>query len=72
MLAIATEMKTVRFKRGELIVKYGQLCHNYFVLSKGKIKIIEYEPGTSPHDAGLENKISVEKFVSEEGYGFGK
>ena len=65
-------MKAVRFRRGELIVKYGQLCHNYFILSKGKIKIIEYEPGTSPHDAGLENKISVEKFVSEEGYGFGK
>ena len=37
-----------------------------------EIKITEYEPGTSPSDVDLEDKIVTEKFVSEEGQGFGK
>lgn len=68
----AAKMQTVKFSKRNMIVRYGDLSINYYVLSKGKIKIIEYEEGTLPTDPDLDNKISMEKFVSEEGFGFGK
>lgn len=69
---LAADMKPIKFRKGDVIIRYGEVCENHFILSKGKIKITEYEQGTSPADADLEDKIVTEKFVSEEGQGFGK
>ena len=69
---LATDMKPIKFRKGDVIIRYGEVCENHFILSRGKIKITEYEPGTSPADVDLEDKIVTEKFVSEEGQGFGK
>ena len=69
---MASQMKPVRFKRGDQIVKYGQQSYCYFVLSRGKIKITEYEPGANPMDPNIDDLITVEKFVNETGFGFGQ
>lgn len=39
---LAGAMQIERFKRGELIIKYGDIGSKYYVLSKGNVKVTVY------------------------------
>lgn len=41
-------MQKEQFSKGELIIKYGDIGHKYYILSKGNIKVIVYNKGTDP------------------------
>ena len=49
-----------QFKRGEVIIRYGDVGNEYFVLYWGTCKVTVYLPGTSPSAIDLETKV---KFV---------
>lgn len=36
------------FVRNDLIIKYGDLGHEYYVLDKGVVEVIVYKEGTDP------------------------
>ena len=46
---------------GQVIVRYGDLGDEYFVLARGKIKVTVYLDDTEPNDQALDSKISFEK-----------
>ena len=48
VLALAMFKKL--FKRGEVIIKFGDIGHEYFVLYWGTCKVSVYIPGTNPSD----------------------
>jgi hypothetical protein len=72
MMKLAAEMQKVVYQKNEQIVRFGDISQNYYILHKGKIKVTEYEPSTSPHDLDLENKITLVKYINKEGHGFGE
>jgi len=39
---IASAMKPQKFKKGELIIKYGDQGTLYYILSKGNVKVMVY------------------------------
>ena len=64
-------MKPQTFLKNELIIKYGDVGQEYFILSKGSVKITVYTKGTDPNDPDLENKIIFTKNM-DQGSGFGE
>ena len=46
---------------GETVIKYGDIGSEYFILSKGIVKVIVYQKGTDPQDPDLESKIQFTK-----------
>lgn len=64
-------MKPQTFLKNELIIKYGDVGQEYFILSKGSVKITVYTKGTDPNDPDLENKIIFTKNMGQ-GSGFGE
>jgi hypothetical protein len=40
-----------------LIIKYGDVGKEYFVLAKGDVKVTVYNKDVKPDDPDLENKI---------------
>ena len=50
-----------RFNRSEIIIKYGDVGHEYYVLYYGSCKVSVYIPGTKPTDPQLETKINFVK-----------
>jgi len=54
---IAGAMQPRIFKASDLIIKYGDVGKEYFVLAKGDVKVIVYNKDTKPEDPDLENKI---------------
>ena len=47
-----------KFAAGESIIRYGEIGSEYFVLTKGSVKVTVYQPGTNPFDANLKETIS--------------
>ena len=43
-------MKPQKFLKGENVIKYGDAGKDYFILSKGSVKVIVYHKGTDPND----------------------
>lgn len=70
LVNLAGEMLLVTFKKGDMIVEYGELNQNFYILKKGTLKITEYTPDSSPYEQDLEQKISKVRYVSEEGHTF--
>jgi CRP-like cAMP-binding protein len=68
---LASAMRPEKYKEGDLIIKYGDEGNAYFLLSKGKVKVIVYRKGTEASDPELDQKISFSK-VLEQGCGFGE
>lgn len=50
-------MKFVKYKKGDLIIKYGDLGKEYYVLLDGKVNVIVYEKGIDPSIPNLKDKI---------------
>jgi CRP-like cAMP-binding protein len=38
-----------KYKKGDLIIKYGDLGKEYYVLLEGKVRVIVYEKDTNPN-----------------------
>jgi len=68
-VAGATTMET--FKIGDEIITYGDDGKAYFILARGRVKVIVYQPKTDPQDPKLADKIMFEKTM-EKGVGFGE
>lgn len=47
---LAQAMTKKTFKQGELIIKYGDIGFNYYILAKGNVKVTVYNKGTDPND----------------------
>ena len=45
---LAGAMQKESFKKGDLIIKYGDIGYKYYVLSRGKVKVTVYNRGTNP------------------------
>lgn len=54
---IAGAMQPRNFKANDLIIKYGDVGKEYFVLAKGDVKVTVYNKDVKPDDPDLENKI---------------
>ena len=54
----------------ELIIKYGDIGKEYFILSKGSVKVTVYNKDTDPNDPNLEKYKQFTKFMGQ-GAGFG-
>ena len=55
----------------ELIIKYGDIGKEYFILSKGSVKVTVYNKDTAPNDPNLEKYKQFTKFMGQ-GAGFGE
>ena len=64
-------MKPQQFLKKELIIKYGDVGQEYFILSKGSVKVIVYQKGTDPNSPDLEKKKVFTKYMGQ-GSGFGE
>ena len=50
-------MKYKQFINGEIIIKYGDVGKEYFVLIEGKVRVNVYEKETDPNIENLSSKI---------------
>lgn len=54
---IAGAMKAKEFKEGDVIIKYGDVGQEYFILAEGNVQVFVYRKDTSPDDPELGKKI---------------
>lgn len=54
-----------KYKSGDVICKYGDKGEEYFLLSKGEVKVIVYNDGVRPKDPKLNEKILRTKILGE-------
>lgn len=47
---LAGEMELVTFKKGDMIIEYGDLNQPFYILQKGTLKITEYDPDSNPYE----------------------
>ena len=64
-------MTLIKYKKGDLIIKYGDMGKEYYVLLEGKVRVIVYEKGVDPNISILKDKIVFQKIL-EKGVGFGE
>ena len=51
---IADAMFLKTYKAGDVIITYGEMGEEYYVLKEGTIDVIVYKEGTKPNDPELE------------------
>eukprot|EP00352_Strombidinopsis_acuminata_P003771 CAMPEP_0176385624 /NCGR_PEP_ID=MMETSP0126-20121128/35299_1 /TAXON_ID=141414 ORGANISM="Strombidinopsis acuminatum, Strain SPMC142" /NCGR_SAMPLE_ID=MMETSP0126 /ASSEMBLY_ACC=CAM_ASM_000229 /LENGTH=137 /DNA_ID=CAMNT_0017752097 /DNA_START=370 /DNA_END=783 /DNA_ORIENTATION=+ len=59
------------FKKDEIIIRYGDMGNEYFVMIKGSVEVTVYNPGTNPKDPKLEEQVKFKKTLGA-GVGFGE
>ena len=69
LLADAMQLKF--FKRNDMIIRYGDVGNEYFILDKGVIEIQVYRSGADPNDPELPKKLDFSKFITT-ACGFGE
>lgn len=62
-LVLAQAMFSRNFNQGQVIIRYGEMGSEYFVLASGKVKVTVYKSGTDPFDPHLSEKIAFEKVL---------
>jgi len=70
MHIIANAMQERSYQENEVIITYGDLGQEYFILDQGTVEITVYTEGTDAKDPELSKKIAFTKFVGG-GIGFG-
>lgn len=70
LVNLAGDMELVTFKKGEMIIEYGDLNPNFYILQKGTLKITEYESSKMQNDQEFDPKVIQVRYVSEEGQSF--
>ena len=68
---LAFAMRPVKYTDGEILIQYGAVGKEYFILAKGSVKVTVYKPGTAASDPELSNKVLFTKTL-EQGCGFGE
>ena len=68
---IAMAMKKVEKKQGELIIKYGEVGREYYILKSGTVRVLVYKQGTKKDDPKLAEKVERTKDLGA-GIGFGE
>ena len=68
---IADAMFLKQYKAGEVIIRYGEIGSEYYVLKSGSIDVVVYKEGTKPTDSELDSKILRTKTLPA-GVGFGE
>lgn len=68
---LAESMKPKIFKKGDLLIKYGDDGKDYFILAKGSVKVFVYKLGTRPDDPQIDENIVFSK-IMQQGQGFGE
>ena len=58
---LANAMYKKHYRTGELIIRYGDMGHEYYVLSYGTCKVTVYVKGANPDDPQLETRINFVK-----------
>ena len=58
---LANAMYKKYYRTGELIIRYGDMGHEYYVLAYGTCKVTVYVKGAKPDDPQLETKINFVK-----------
>ena len=66
---VAGAMQPKEFMKDDIIIRYGDLGKEYYVLAKGDVQVIVYEKGAKPNDP--DKKIAFTK-VMNPGVGFGE
>lgn len=64
-------MKPQKFLKKEILIKYGDQGKEYFILSKGSVRVILYQAGATPDDPDLDKKKNMVKYMGQ-GSGFGE
>lgn len=64
-------MKPRIYEKGQLIIKYGDVGHEYFVLAQGSVQVLVYQRDADPADPDLESKLLFTKALPK-GAGFGE
>lgn len=64
-------MQQRNYKINDIIINYGDLGHEYFILDQGVVEILVYKDGTDPKDPELGKKVAFSKFINT-GIGFGE
>lgn len=54
---VAGVMQKESFKKGDMIIRYGDIGQKYYVLAKGNVKVTVYTKGTDAQDPNLDSKI---------------
>ena len=62
-ILLAKAMYSRAFKAEEVIIRYGDMGADYFVLAKGQVRVTVYKPQTDPNDPELAEKIAFEKVL---------
>ena len=60
-LVLAKAMFGRNFVNEQVIIRYGDMGSEYFVLAKGQVRVTVYQPGTDPKDPQLHTKVAFEK-----------
>ena len=60
-VALANAMFKKEVKKGETIIKYGDIGKAYYVMTRGQCKVTVYITGTDPADQCLEEKVNFTK-----------
>ena len=64
-------MEPQHFRKGDIMIKYGEVGMYYYMLSKGKAKVTVYRKNADPAEANLAKKVQFTKPI-EHGVGFGE
>jgi len=62
-------MVKTEFKSGEIIIRYGDIGTEYFLLRSGEVEVLVYEPGTDPNDISLDLRVIFRKIMSDGAFG---
>ena len=65
-VVLAKAMFKKSFKAGEIIIEYGDIGQEYYVLSRGTCNVTVYNSGTSPNDPKLNEKINFIKTLKSD------
>mgnify|MGYP002634752550 CR=1 FL=1 len=56
-------MKPERYKKNDVIIRYGDEGTHFYILVKGNVKVLVYKPQTDPKDPELDKKIIISKIM---------
>ena len=71
MQHLANAMKPEKYVQGQYIITYGTIGTHYYILSKGRVQVVLYQPNTDAKDPDLASKITIRKELPT-GAGFGE
>ena len=56
-------MYSRKYLKGNQIIKFGDVGTEYFVLTKGRVRVIVYKPGSDPNASTLDKFVLFEKYL---------